>query len=161
MQKIDNLGSNLQYGFMDDPIEKLRKLFQEQQAMNELKDFAQKAETAQLEKEWKNFVGKILTRAFDRVRAEVFGQTYQPLTEKTDPGFKVKDRPDSEFWFWIEFKGCGPVAKAARKFDGSSVLKTVATPQLSPKQNFELGDVTEEDVLAAIAFAYEKSFFGP
>ena len=142
---------------MKDPIDRIRATLEMRERMNGLKEFANKAEADSLERDWKAFVEEVAQPAFDRLKSGVFGDKYQPLTEKTDPGFKVKDDPDSEFWFWITFRGRLPVAHAARKFGTSTGLLTGTTPHLSSKPNFEITDITADDVLNAIAYSYEKS----
>src|SRR2546425_317203 len=101
---------------MDDPIERLRKRFQEQQALNELQQFAQKCEADLIDESWKQFVQNVLLPAFTRVEKEVFVQKYEPLYVRTEPGFKVKDKPESEFWFWVEFNGRALIPHAGRKY---------------------------------------------
>jgi hypothetical protein len=140
-----------------DPIDRMRQVFEMRQRMTGLKQFADKAEGDSLERDWKAFVAKVAQPAFDRLKLGVFGDKCQALTEKTDPGFKVKDDPDSEFWFWITFRGRLPVAHAARKFGTSTGLLTGTTPHLSSKPSFEITDITEDDVLNAIAYSYERS----
>lgn len=139
-----------------DPAERLRKAFEMRQMMTGLRQFADRAEADSFEREWKDFLAKVAEPAFDSLKS-VFGDKFEPLTEKTDPGFKVKDDPDSEFWFWISFRGRLPVAHGARKFKGASGLLTGTTPHLSSKPTFGISDITQQDVLEAVACAYERS----
>ena len=119
--------------------------------------FVDKAIADSVEREWISFLTDVVQPAFNRLKAEIFVDKYQPLTERTDPGFKLKDDPSSEFWFWITFKDRVPVANAARKFGTSSSLQKGTTPHLSTKPNFKISDVTVEDILNAVAYSYEKS----
>ena len=139
-----------------DPIDRLRKAFEMRQMMTGLRQFADKSEADSFEREWKDFLVKVVQPAFESLKS-VFRDKYEPLLEKTDPGFKVKDDPDSEFWFWISFRGQLPVAHAARKFKGAGGLLTGTTPHLSSKASFGIGDITQQDVLSAVVYAYERS----
>ena len=145
---------------MSDPIGRLRQAFEMRQRMTGLRDFAGRSEADSLERDWKYFVAKVAQPAFDKLK-DIFGDHYRPLMEKTDPGFKVKDDPDSEFWFWITFHGRLPVAHAGRKFGTSQALLKGTTPHLRPNPKFELADITERDLLNAIAYAYERSPMSP
>ena len=145
---------------MNDPIDRLRKAFETCQAMNSLNQAAEKSEMNRLEQDWRDFVSRAVNPAFEKARLEVFREKYEPLTERIDPGFKVKDLPECEFWFWIELRGRVPVAYARRKFGNSPSLSGVSTPHLNSKAVFDIADVTEDHVFGAIVFAYEKSFFG-
>lgn len=144
---------------MNDPIERLRKAFETCQAKNSMNQAAEKSEMNRLEKDWREFVSRAVNPAFEKARREVFREKYEPLTERDDPGFMVKDRPEDEFWFWIELKGRVPVAHAARRFGSFRSLSKASTPHLNSKPVFDLTDVTEDEVFGAIVFAYEKSFF--
>jgi hypothetical protein len=145
---------------MEEPINKLRKIFEEQQAVKELMQFVETSEKDRIEKDWKEFISKIINPAFDKVKREVFKEMFSELPEKiTEPGFKVKDFPNSEFWFWIELHGTLPKVQARRKNVQSSGSSGVATIQLNSKPNFNLADVTEDNVVSAISFSYKKSFF--
>gem|GEM_PF-2536077 len=133
---------------MVDPIMNLRKLFARQMAKDRLKQLAEKHD--RLERDWKDFVEKVIWPAFERVEREVFGEKFEPLKERIDPGFKVKDSQNSEFWFWIEIQGLSAVVEARRKFGKSPILSKVLTPLLNSNRNSELDGVTPDDVLGAI-----------
>ena len=144
--------------YMNDPIDNLRKAFDEAQTMAELREFARRSEESLLEEEWKAFVKKAVCPAFDRVKREVFRDKLEELVERpADPGFKVQDLSGTEFWFWIELRGRLPEPKARRKYGKSPGVLVVATQSMSSKPKFELKDVTEGDIVHVIAQAYKKS----
>jgi hypothetical protein len=145
---------------MKQPIDKLRKIFEEHQTLKELAQFVETNEKDRLEKDWKEFVNKVVNPAFDKIKREVFKEMFSDLPEKiAEPGFKVKDFKNSEFWFWIELQGGLPKAQARRKNLQSARVSGVATLPLNSELNFSFADVTEDDVISAITYSYEKSFF--
>lgn len=145
---------------MKEPTDKLRKIFEEHQALAELVKFVETSEKDRLEKDWKEFISKVVNPAFDRVKRDVFKEMFSDLPEKNaEPGFKAKDFPNSEFWFWIELRDRLPKVQARRKNLQSSGLSGVATLQLKSDKDFSLADVTEDNIVSAITYSYEKSFF--
>lgn len=143
---------------MKDPINKLRKAFEETQTKARLEEFAQRCEESLLEEDWKAFLKKSVCPAFDKVKREIFGDKLKELVERpADPGFKVHDLSGTEFWFWIELRGRLPEPKARRKYGKAPGVLVVATQSLSSKSKFELKDVTDGDVVAVIAQAYANS----
>lgn len=144
---------------MNDPIKKLRELFEKREAMNSLKEFAEKSEFSQLENDWREFVDRAVAPAFSRVDGQSFSGKCQPLPKEGYPGFRLKDGPNSEFWFWIELRGRTPVAKARRKFGDSGTLSVVSTPDLCVEADFDLTKIMAADIEGAVFYAYEKSFF--
>lgn len=143
---------------MEDPIEKMRKALEKAQTMSQLKRFAQKSEESRFEQDMNAFATKAVRPAFDKVKRDVFKEKLTQLPERPgDLGFKVADFPDIEFWFWIEIRGGLPSPQARRKYGKTPGAVVVATHSLCAKPNFALADVTEEDVVRAIADAYASS----
>ena len=66
---------------MKELTDKLRKIFEEHQALKELVQFAETSEKDRLEKDWKEFISKVVNPAFDRVKREVFKETFCELPE--------------------------------------------------------------------------------
>src|SRR3974390_48051 len=98
---------------MEGPIDKMRRAFEKAQAMAELRSFAQQSVDQAFEKEWALFIDNVVHPAFDKVKREFFKERLTELPERqADPGFKVKDFPNREFWFWIELRGKRPEYKA-------------------------------------------------
>ena len=143
---------------MKDPIDNLRKAFEGAQTMAKLREFARRSEESLLEEDWKAFLKKAVCPAFGRVQREIFGDKLKELVERpADPGFKVQESPETEFWFWIELRGRLPEPKARRKYGKSPGALVVATQSLSSKPKFELKHVTAGDIVAVIAQAYANS----
>ncbi len=142
----------------EDPIEKMRKALEEVQAMAQLTRFAQTSEETRFEKDLNEFVSKAVRPAFDKVKRELFGERLTELTERAgDLGFKVTDFPNSEFWFWIGFRGRVPVPHARRKPPKTRGALVVSTHLFASKQDFELTDVVEGDIVRTISEAYVHS----
>lgn len=146
---------------MQDPIRKMRKAFEDVQTRSELREFAQKCEGARLEKDWQKFIKTVVQPAFARVKSE-FGDKQKleilDLEESpTNPGFKVQDFQNTEFQFWIEMRGRLPKPQARRKFGKTPGSVHVPANFFISKPNFDLADVTEDDVVRVIVNAYQKS----
>src|SRR6267142_2198069 len=117
---------------MEDPIDKMRKAFEEAQAMASLTQFAQKSEEAILEEDWKEFVNKVVQPAFEKVESGFFREKHLNVLElkeqPADAGFKVQDFPNAEFWFWIRLRGRRPEAQARRNYGKSPGGDVVLAP---------------------------------
>ena len=146
---------------MQNPIDKMRKAFENKQAIACLKKFAEKCEQDHLEKDWQKFISTSVKPAFAKVELEFFRKENIAALDLPEqpgkPGFKVRDLPNSEFWFWIELQGRLPMPQARRKHVESPGALVIAMHSLASKPNFSLVDVSENDVVNAIADAYAKS----
>lgn len=151
---------------MQNPIDKMRKAFENKQAIVGLKKFAEKCELDHLEKDWQKFISTSVKPAFAKVELEFFRKRNIAVLDLPEqpgnPGFKVRDLPNSEFpntefQFWIQLQGRLPMPHALRIIEKTSGALVVATHSLSSKPNFTLTDVSENDVVSTIVDAYEKS----
>ena len=145
----------------DDPIEKMRKAFDDAKTKAELKEFVLKHEETRLENDWQKFINAVINPAFARVKIEFcdkFKLKLQDLEEQpTNPGFKVQDFHDTEFQFWIELRGRFPKLQARRKYGKTPGAVHVPADLFNSKPNLDLTDVTEDDVVCAIVRAYQHS----
>ena len=146
---------------MQDPIEKMRKAFTDAQEKAELREFAQKCEDARLEKDWQKFIKTVVQPAFARVKNEFCDKQNLKLLDLEEPldnpGFKVLDFQNTEFQFWIELRGRLPKPQARRKYGKTPGSVHVPANLFISKPNFDLTDVTEDDVVRVIVNAYEHS----
>lgn len=141
---------------MEDPIDRLRQAFEERQALHRLRQFASKSEADSFERDWKFFVNSVVRPAFERVKHKFPDKAFVLFPDPEQIGFKVLDFPSSEFWFWIELHRRIPEVKAGRGTPGKKGLLKVSTAHLSAKQNFDLTDVTVDDIVSAIADTYTR-----
>jgi hypothetical protein len=146
---------------MQDPFEKMRKAFEDAQAKAELREFVQKCEDARLEKDWQKFIKTVVQPAFSRVKKEFCDKRNLKLLESEEllgnPGFKVQDFQNTEFLFCIKLQGRFPKPQAWRKFGKLPGAFRVTAQFFIAKPNFDLTDVTEDDVVRAVVNAYQKS----
>jgi hypothetical protein len=146
---------------MQDPFEKMRKAFEDAQTKAELREFAQKCEDVRLEKDWQKFIETVVRPAFDRVKSEFCDKLKLKLLDleefPNNPGFKVLDFQNTEFWFGIKLLGRLPKPQAWRHFGKSTGAISIPANFFISKPNFDLADVTEDDVIRAIVNAYQKS----
>lgn len=146
---------------MQDPITKMQKAFEDAQAKAELKEFAQKYNEARLESDWKKFIKTVIQPAFARIKSKFCDKEKLKVLDLEElpayPGFKVQDFPNTEFWFWIELRGRLPKPQARRKYGKTPGSVHVPANLFISKPNFDLTDVTEDDVVRVIANAYQHS----
>jgi hypothetical protein len=146
---------------MQDPIEKMRKAFEDAQTKAELREFAQKCEDARLEKDWQKFIKTVVQPAFARVKKEFCDEKNLKMLDlkefPNNPGFKVLDFQDTEFWFGIKLLGRLPKPQAWRHFGKSTGAMSIPANFFISKPNFDLADVSEHDVVHPIVTAYQKS----
>lgn len=145
---------------MNDSVQRLRKIIVASRARDSLKKFANMCEEAEYENDIKEFNNKVAT-AFQEARTgfSAEGLQMEKIERDYDPGFSVLDSPDSRFIFWIELHGRRPVAKARRKADSLPGASVVSTPELCSTKPCDIRNVSPENIMNAIVYAYEKSFF--
>src|ERR1041385_261397 len=130
---------------MDDPIERMRKAFEEVKALVELDRFARKSEEDRLERDWNDFVNRAVRPAFDEVREQFFGAMFGELEEKSgNAGFSAQDFPNTEFWFWIELRGRKPLAQARRRYGKSTGARVIPTKFFGSNSDLDIADVNKE-----------------
>jgi hypothetical protein len=146
---------------MSDSTARLRQLVRQAKALDSLRKFANTTEDAKCEEELKGFWNRVAVAYQDVSKVfEAEGLKVQSLDRDYEPGFSVQDLPGSRFIFWIALAGRKPVALARRKADSNPASHVVSAPQLCSRSSCDLCDVTHTDIVNAITYAYDKSFFG-
>jgi hypothetical protein len=149
---------------MNDSVGDLRRIIQDSRAREALKTFAVMSEEAEYENDIKGFYDKVAAAFQEVSRGFVAeGLKMERLERDFEPGFYVQDRAGTRFIFWIEMDFRRPrhaVARALRKADSSPVAARVATQKFCSKEPGDLRDVSQSDIVGAIVYSYEKSFFG-
>jgi len=140
---------------MNDSTERLRQLIQKPKALDSLHKLANATQDGKSEEDLKGFWNTVAAAYKEVSKAfQAEGLKVEKLDRDYEPGFSVQDLPGRvPFSFWIEVTAGKPLARARR---GSLV---VSTPQLCCKKTYDLRDITEADVVGAVTYAYDKSFF--